>query len=140
MEPYIKKVDFLDLFNPKGMYKHIRFFSIISLGFFIGSMTFLRSIMPVKYIAFILVYNKKVVGNAYLTQKGRRAELAIAVDKEFRKKDYGSKLIKRLLEETNSNIEVFLRVKNDNAIAQKFFKKHGFVEDYSEMIWRRKKK
>ena len=133
-KPYIKKVSFLDVFKPRGMYNHIRFFSKISFLFFIISLTPLKVFTPVKYTAYVLINNNRVVGNAYLTQRRKRAELAMGLNKEFRFEGYGSKLIKRLLEENKNKVQIFLRVEENNKIAKRFFKKHGFKESYKEMV------
>lgn len=137
MEPCIKRVRFLDIFNPKGMYAHIRFYRKISFLFFIVSLTPVREFVPVKYIAYVLIDKNRIVGKAYLIKSGKRAELTIGLNKSYRFKGFGTKLIKRLLEENKDKMEIFLRVHKNNKLAQKFFKKHKFKKVYDEMILQR---
>ena len=133
MEPYIRKVKFSDLFK-KEIYDHIRFYRKISFIFFVVSLTPLRAFAPFKYIPYVLIDGDKIIGKAYLIKSGKRAELTIGLDKSYRSKGFGAKLMKRLLSENKDKMEIFLRVHKDNKAAREFFKKHKFKKEYDEMV------
>ena len=133
MEPYIRKVKFSDIFK-KEIYYHIKFYRKISFIFFIISLTPLRSFVPVKYIAYVLVDKNMIVGKAYLIKSGKRAELTIGLDRIYRSKGFGAKLIQSLVNENKDKMEIFLRVHKNNKSAQKFFKKCKFKKEYDEMV------
>ena len=133
MEPYIRKVKFSDIFK-KEIYDHIRCYRKISFLFFVISLTPLRALAPVKYISYVIIDGNKIVGEAYLIRSGKRAELTIGLDKSYRSKGFGTKLIKRLLDENKNKMEIFLRVHKNNKSAQKFFEKCKFKKEYDEMV------
>ena len=129
----IVKVDFFNIFKPKGMFNQIHLYSNLSRLFFILSLTPLKEMIPVKYTSYLLIDEGKAVGTCYIIQSGKRAELTISIDEKYRHKGYGSKLVTKTLEENKHKTEIFIRVHKDNKIADNFFRKNGFGLNYYEM-------
>jgi len=121
-------------------YENISFWWLLSqIALFLSSLKFLRKILLhlFPYIVFITLVvrdQNNVVGFAFLKIKKPSppghfsAELGIVVDKVYRGKGLGHKLMENLLKlARRENIhEIFLTVLIDNVKAMQLYEKHGF--------------
>jgi RimJ/RimL family protein N-acetyltransferase len=87
-----------------------------------------------KRIELLVIHNKKVVGDCNIRRKkgaeNHRAEIGIALLKEFRGKGIGTIMLKelfKLAKERMKGLEIIeLRVASYNRVAKRLYKKFGF--------------
>lgn len=78
---------------------------------------------PDNFLLYLDKYLENILGYIIFRPDGHI--ISIAVDKHFRRRGIGSKLIKKVIESTNNRAKV--EVRESNIIAQSLYKKIGFV-------------
>jgi len=133
----VSKAEIVDfLFLHLGKYNDDKEFILKALEYVLGKEKFLSGI-----IGLILNENNAVVGAAVVNNTNMEGYIPenilvyIALDKEYRKKGLGKKLLDLMINKSEGDIA--LHVDFDNKRARKVYKKMGFKEAYIEMRYKK---
>ena len=109
----------------RGLNKYqIKLFILRNIAFYGDNENYKGYLLYVddKAIGFIMYYNNKVEGKSI-----NDTVHYLLIDKEYQSKGYGSLLLKHYINKTDTLV---IKVNQVEEKAEKFYRKHGFNEDY----------